>query len=199
MGKLYAIIGPSGSGKSTIGQYVFGKENELVSTTTRPMRRNELNGKHYHFIDKDKFLFKMSLDKFAEMDFYDGNYYGLTHDEIYDKTNDGDAYVVITRHGYQQLKSLYPDIVSVFIDASKEHVEAMLRGRNDSNIEKRLELYESETQQKQFCDYVIHNEFGNMEKAVFQLLCLKNGEMDKFEELQRGNSKQSSEEVEIDG
>lgn len=197
MGKLYAIIGASGSGKSTIGQYVFGKEKELVSTTTRTMRPNEVNGKHYHFVNKEEFMLKASLSKFAETDYYDGEYYGLTHDEIWKKTHSGDAFVVITYAGYLQIKELHENTIAVFIDASKEHVEAMLKGRNDTKIKERLALYDREIENRKDCDYVIRNEFGRMDSAVFQLLCLVRDDMETFHKLSGVST--IVDEVEIDG
>lgn len=202
MSKLYAIIGTSGSGKTTIGRYVFGKQAEVVSMTTREPRRNEVNGRDYYFVDKEHFEELLSQRKLAEYDFYDGNYYGLMIEEIQKKLNKGDAYVVITLHGYKQLKEIFGSrVVSVFIDAKKEHVEAMLKGRNDTNIEKRMESYDKEVLDKFQCDYVIENEFGNMEKSVYQFLMLKNGMIDEFKNYQYGDIEEKSHEknAEIDG
>lgn len=202
MSKLYAIIGASGSGKSTIGRYVFGKDQEVISLTTRQPRKNEVNGRDYYFTDKKSFEDLLSQHKLAEYDFYDGQYYGLMIDEIQSKLKKGDAYVVITLHGYKQIKDILgSQVVSVFIDAEKEHVEAMLRGRNDTNIKERMASYDKEKLDQFECDYVIENEFGNMEKAVYQLLMLKNGMVDEFEYYKAGqyNERLHERNSEIDG
>lgn len=174
MGKLYAIIGSSGSGKTTVGNYVFGKNRELISTTTRQPRRNEVNGKHYYFILKSQFRYKMDRGEFAEYDFYDGHYYALSREEINSKLDQGDAYVVITYKGYLQLKQIVPEIVSIFIETSKEHAEAMLKCRGDKDIQSRLLMFENEQKLKHKCDYIVYNEFGNLEKTLSDVIKIKN-------------------------
>lgn len=54
---LITLTGPSGTGKTVLSRYLK-KEGyeELVSTTTRGPRVGEIDGVHYHFIDKAQFL-----------------------------------------------------------------------------------------------------------------------------------------------
>ena len=58
MGKLFCIIGKSGAGKDTVFSGIT--ENNMpqlqpvVTYTTRPKRKNETEGKEYHFVDDDK-------------------------------------------------------------------------------------------------------------------------------------------------
>ena len=50
---IIVLVGASGSGKSTLEKLIC-KEfdmNKIISSTTRPMRKNEVNNVDYHFYD----------------------------------------------------------------------------------------------------------------------------------------------------
>ena len=159
---LYAIIGSSGSGKTTVGQMVFGKENELTSFTTRPIREGEVDGVDYHFISKQEFNDLLESNSLAEYTEYAGNYYGLTLDEIESKTKESDCYVVVDYNGYEQLTEQVEDLRSVFVYATLENVVSRLlvRGESHDFINKRLKLYEEENSLMDKVDYVIDNNFS---------------------------------------
>jgi predicted GTPase len=53
-GVMLVIASPSGAGKSSISRALFGADPNIrlsVSVTTRARRTDEVDGKHYHFID----------------------------------------------------------------------------------------------------------------------------------------------------
>ena len=57
-GVLVLFSGPSGVGKDTVLDIVLNKDNSLqrsISLTTRDIRENEVDGRDYYFISKDKF------------------------------------------------------------------------------------------------------------------------------------------------
>ena len=57
-GKLIILSAPSGAGKTTICKNLLSLNDSWkysISATTRPMRENEIDGKDYHFLSKDKF------------------------------------------------------------------------------------------------------------------------------------------------
>lgn len=59
---LVILTGKSGCGKDTLQEELIRKENfkKLISTTTRPKREDEIEGREYYFVDKNKFF---QLDK----------------------------------------------------------------------------------------------------------------------------------------
>lgn len=59
---LVILTGKSGCGKDTLQEELIKKENfkKLISTTTRPKREGEIEGREYYFVDKNKFF---QLDK----------------------------------------------------------------------------------------------------------------------------------------
>lgn len=58
MNRIFYIMGKSSSGKDSIYKKLIAelRFDTLVIYTTRPMRENELEGREYHFVDKDEFL-----------------------------------------------------------------------------------------------------------------------------------------------
>lgn len=58
MNRIFYIMGKSSSGKDSIYKKLLAELgfDPLVIYTTRPMRENELEGREYHFVDKDEFL-----------------------------------------------------------------------------------------------------------------------------------------------
>lgn len=166
MGRLFGIIGASGSGKTTIGRSVFGANREVISTTTRPMRSGEVNGKDYHFIDNDEFEYYDSIGKFGETDQFGGFHYGLQIKDIDEKLKDGDAFVVVTFAGFEQLKEVYLNAVSVYVLTTHEETEWLLNSRGDSNVEARLETYAKSREELGRCDHLIRNRIGELKSSI---------------------------------
>jgi guanylate kinase len=82
---IFVISAPSGAGKTTLINRLLQGDDELVfsiSTTTRNMRKGEINGVNYHFISKEEFCRMIKNDEFLEWAEVHGNYYGTTKKEI---------------------------------------------------------------------------------------------------------------------
>lgn len=78
--KPLVVVGPSGAGKGTLiarltkkypSQFGFS-----VSYTTRAARVGEEHGKHYYFVDHEKFKEKIANDDFIEYCQVHTNFYG---------------------------------------------------------------------------------------------------------------------------
>lgn len=97
---MIVLIDESGSGKSTIEKEL---ENlgykRIISYTTRQPRANEINGVHYNFIDKDTFKELMNQCFFAEVVYYNDNFYGTAFRDCVD-----DSVIVVELSGLIQLK-----------------------------------------------------------------------------------------------
>jgi guanylate kinase len=78
-GILFVLSAPSGTGKSTIARAVVESLHELefsVSYTTRPPRPGEVDGRDYHFIERDRFEDMAQNGAFLEWAQVYGNLYG---------------------------------------------------------------------------------------------------------------------------
>ena len=68
-GLMFVLSSPSGAGKTTISRKLLGHDPCIrmsVSVTTRPMRPGEIDGKDYHFTDRETFERMASDGEFLE-------------------------------------------------------------------------------------------------------------------------------------
>jgi guanylate kinase len=78
-GILFVIAAPSGTGKSTVARGVLERMDGLkfsISYTTRAARADEIDGRDYHFIDRERFERMQSQQEFLESAEVFGNLYG---------------------------------------------------------------------------------------------------------------------------
>lgn len=164
---LFLITAPSGSGKTSIMRMVMN--NEVVSFTTRHPRNNEVDGVDYIYISKEEFEIMKDSGELAEHITYEatGDSYGITMTELRDKLYLGSAFAIVTHHGMEQLKAIYPNCVTIFLLTDKEDAIEFMKSRGDSNesIENRLKTFDEEQSNRVYYDYVIKNERGFMSHA----------------------------------
>jgi guanylate kinase len=85
-GLVVAISSPSGGGKTTVIKELL-KDKSLpfvysISTTTRPKRSNEQEGRDYWFVNKDEFENLLKSDKMLEYEKVHDYFYGTPKDPI---------------------------------------------------------------------------------------------------------------------
>src|SRR5207253_2468722 len=104
-----------------------------VTATTRDERPGEIDGTHYHFWTRDKFLKAIDERRMLEHAVVHGrDYYGTPRSEVDEHRAAGKGVIlVIDVQGAEQVRKMYPgDHLSVFIDApSVAELEARLRSR----------------------------------------------------------------------
>ena len=83
--KIIIISSPSGAGKTTLCKLLLKKIRNIklsVSYTSRSKRLNEINGKDYFFVTKEKFNHLMNKNFFIETAINFGNYYGSPYKNL---------------------------------------------------------------------------------------------------------------------
>ena len=84
-GMMFVLSSPSGVGKTTLTKKIE-KNNPgfiiSISHTTRTPRLNEINGKDYHFVTKEKFNHLIKNNNFFEYAKIFDNYYGTLRESI---------------------------------------------------------------------------------------------------------------------
>lgn len=99
---LVTITSPTASGKSYLFNYIRDvvKLPCLISTTTRPPRKIEVDGKDYYFISHDESVEIERQGQFAELATYRGIRYGVTKTE-FQKLSSGIAFLIVEPSGIE--------------------------------------------------------------------------------------------------
>jgi guanylate kinase len=179
-GVLFIVSSPSGGGKTTLIREVISRleirgigGHFSVSHTTRPRRPAETDGVDYHFVDRDTFEGMAQRAEFLEWAEYNGNLYGTARTEVESKLNQGmDVFLDIEVQGANQVKTLIPDVVKVFVYPPSYDVlkERLVARRQDSpeSINQRLVWAMREFGVAGEFDYAIIND--RLDEAVDDLL-----------------------------
>lgn len=164
-GSLFIIAAPSGAGKSTLVAALLEKDPALtlsVSHTTRAPRRGEVEGRDYHFVDREKFLAMRDHGEFLESAEVHGNLYGTSRTWLESQMAGGrDIICEIDCQGAEQLRRVFPEAVAIFIlPPSFSELESRLRGRGtepEDVIARRLAAAAREMRLVGRFDYAIIN------------------------------------------
>ncbi len=128
MGKIFVIMGPSCSGKDTLYKelkdYYGNVLKSIVLHTTRPMRKGEVEGKTYYFINDEKFEEMQKNNEIAEYRLYDtthGIWTYATASRSIDLDNN-DYLTINTLEGFKSLKDYYGEdiVVPLYIQVDED-------------------------------------------------------------------------------
>jgi guanylate kinase len=139
-GNLFIVSAPSGAGKTSLLKALVAKLDGLeiaTSTTTRPIRPGEVDGKDYHFANIDEFEQLIQQGQFLEYAKVFDNYYGTSKTTVEQALNEGqDLVLEIDWQGARQIREQLPDAISIFIlPPSKQELEKRLTGRGQDPAE----------------------------------------------------------------
>ena len=166
-GVMLVLASPSGAGKSSISRALFEDDPNIalsVSVTTRARRTDEIEGKHYHFIDVAEFERMRAAGELLESAEVHGNFYGTPRSRVEERLGNGrDILFDIDFQGTLQLyEKCRVDMVTIFIlpPSIKELRKRLDRRAQDSEgtIEKRLRNARIEMDHYREYDYVLVNE-----------------------------------------
>ena len=192
-GQLIVISSPSGGGKGSVINGLLKNDNKnrwlSVSTTSRPIRTNDIPGVTYNFVTKEEFETLIKNDYFIEYTNYAGNYYGTPKGFIKDKLNEGiDVILEIEIEGATNIKKLIPEALFIFImPPSLKTLVKRLKNRNTDSNEKILERFHTaykEINEVTKYNYVVVND--NLEEAIDKVESIIKAEkcrVDRIEEV----------------
>ena len=172
-GQLIIISGPSGVGKDSVCKKLKELKENIwisVSSTTREIRENEIEGEDYYFIAKEEFEEKIKNNSFLEYAIVHSNqYYGTLKDKVYEKLNGGvDVILVIDINGALQIKEKVKDAIFIFIlPPSMNELKRRLVNRkteSDDKITERFKTAYREINEISKYNYVVVND--NIEDAA---------------------------------
>ena len=181
MYKIICLIGKSGSGKSTIEQKLCSdlEINQVVSHTTRPPRKKELDGLDYHFVSDD--YFEENKEEFIEQRLYktkgkDGSVqiwrYGVHEKDVKEGTN----LVILDPQGLEEFKKYFgkENIFTFYIHCSDTTrlIRMLFRGDGSNKLEVMRRFAADEEDFKDFIEsrdyYKVSNENG-IDSAVEEI------------------------------
>jgi guanylate kinase len=166
LGKLYVVAAPSGCGKTSLVNALVDSFDALkisISYTTRAPRPNEVDDKHYHFVDQATFQSMVDDKAFLEHAEVFGYQYGTSHPWVMKQLKKGiDIVLEIDWQGARQIRQLFPTAVSIFIvPPSRDILFERLKGRGQDApevIAGRMAEAESEMQHLHELDYLVVND-----------------------------------------
>lgn len=99
---IMTLTGPSASGKTVLARALTERGfSRPVTTTTRPPREGEVDGLHYHFVDRDRF----ETLAMVETNCHNGHWYGLSQDALDTAIAAGPVVIVMDPNGAQAMKA----------------------------------------------------------------------------------------------
>ena len=165
-GNLIIISSPSGGGKGTLIREVLEHVPDIgysVSLTTRAPRFGEEDGKHYHFVTRERYEEAIAKNEFLEYAEVHGNLYGTSATQIEKITSTGfDVILEIDVQGAARVRQKVEGAISIFIlPPSFEVLKARLTARateGSEDLELRLRNSIDEVRQYKDFDYVVVND-----------------------------------------
>lgn len=182
LGNLFILAAPSGAGKSSLIKALLEKHPSTdehnnamqvsVSHTTRAPRPGEVDGEHYHFIDRKGFESLIEQGAFFEHAEVFGNFYGTSKIVIEQTLRQGiDVFLDIDWQGARQVKAQIPDTATIFVaPPSKEELKRRLTDRGQDSakiIEQRMIKAVSEISHYHEFDFIVVND--NFTAALAEL------------------------------
>lgn len=164
-GALFIVSAPSGAGKSSLVAALLAAESSVrlsVSYTTRPPRAGEVDGRDYHFVERDEFQRMRSRGDFLESAEVYGNLYGTSRRFIEDSlAGRQDVVLEIDWQGAAQVRRVFSDAIGIFIlPPSIAVLKARLESRGKDSpevISRRLAAARDDISHVHEFDYVIIN------------------------------------------
>lgn len=167
---IFLFSAPSGTGKGTVVSSLLGQVEGLtriVTVTSRPRRKDEIEGQSYYFVPENEFRNLIREGAFVEWNQIYGDFYGTKKDAverfIREAAEKGhDLLLEIDVDGKRNFARQYPKVVSIFLlPPSMEELERRMKKRkaeSPQQMRKRLERAEMELARKHEYDYCVVND-----------------------------------------
>jgi guanylate kinase len=182
-GMMFVLSSPSGAGKTTLTKKIAKDNVEFsisISHTTRKPRPNEINGKDYHFVSREKFDNLAKEKNFFEYANIFNNCYGTLKNPVLELLSQGkDVLFDIDWQGTHQLKKISNlSLVTFFVLPPNLKVlkERLLNrhGGQEQLVDERMKKFNEEVSHWNEYDYVVinddlnkcYNKISNIIKSV---------------------------------
>jgi len=177
---LIVLSGPSGVGKDTVLQRM--KELQLpfhfvVTATSRPKRKGEIEGVDYFFVSADEFVAMIERDELLEHALVYDEHKGIPRQQVRDAFASGqDVIMRIDVQGAETICQLYPEALLIFLSTQNEgELIARLKARRTESEEKlqlRIETAREELHKVELFDYYVVNADDQLDATVDAIMAI---------------------------
>jgi guanylate kinase len=176
--RLTVLSGPSGVGKDSVIELIRARSRWVrlsVSVTTRRKRDYEVDGEHYHFVNRAEFRRMVDTGRLLEWAEFAGNLYGTPREQVEGLIAQGFPVLLkIDIQGARQVRQAMPHAQLVFLaPPSFEELARRLIGRgteDQDTIKRRLAHAEEEMKAAIEFDRIVVND--SVEHAADELVGL---------------------------
>ncbi len=164
--RMVVVAAPSGAGKSSFVEKIAKEDPRLVDIityTTRPMRKGESQGQPYYFIAEDEFRRRVAENFFVEWAHVHNRMYGTPFDQLETAWKKNLCVIMdVDVQGTATFKAKFPDAQSVFImppsiDELRRRI-TIRDGKVPDDIEIRMKNAEREIREASKFDYQVIND-----------------------------------------
>ncbi len=170
---IIIISGPSGAGEDSVIKDIVRTMSveKIITTTTRDMRKEDIEGVSYYFISKKDFQQKIKNNEFVEYaKQYNGNYYGVSKKELLRVAKSNNIGIwKIEYQGVITAKKLFPNIKSILITAPLEDLEKRIQKRDNLSskyVEERMVYTKEWLKHRDIYDFEVINNDGDLKNAI---------------------------------
>jgi guanylate kinase len=134
----------------------------VVTATTRPQRPNEVDGRDYFFVSKEKFARMIDQNELIEFALVYGDYKGIPKAQVREALASGkDVIMRVDVQGAETVRKLAPDALLIFIttDNEDELVNRLKQRKTETSdsLAIRIATARKELQRVEAFDYMIVN------------------------------------------
>ncbi|MEA5061065.1 MAG: hypothetical protein VB015_01425 [Erysipelotrichaceae bacterium] len=165
---MIVLVGASASGKTEVAKMLAKKYGivKMITTTTRPMRIGEKDGKDYFFVTREEFEKRIKENRFVEHTVYNGNFYGSGRDQI-----GINKCIVVDPKGLKAFINLKdPDIYTFLLtaDENTRYERMLIRGDLPEYAQNRIEHDRIEFADNKLVktDFIIDTEIHDVERVA---------------------------------
>ncbi len=174
---LIVLSGPSGVGKDAVLAKLRETDHRLTfvtTLTTRPIRRDEVDGRDYHFVSPEEYRKLLEGRRLLESARVYGNWYGVPRAAVEAALDRGeDVIVKVDIQGAATIREIMPRAVFVFLaPPSLGELKARLTRRlteSPADLSLRIKTAKAEMKQAALFDHVVVNHSGTIDETVAEI------------------------------